>query len=75
METIPTLSRSRAVHRVVQRAQSTLVVNAETHSNGKDELHREMDLFGDALEKTAMDKLQSARSHGFLVVTFPLKKY
>ena len=33
-----------------------------------------MDLFGDALEKTAMDKLQSARSHGFLVVSFPLKK-
>ena len=41
---------------------------------GKDELHREMDLLGDAQGKIKMDKHQFARTHGFLVVNFPLKK-
>ena len=45
----------------------------ETQSVGKEKVHREMDLFRDAQEKTAMDKLQSARTHNFLTVNFPGK--
>ena len=80
-------SRSRAVHRVVQRTQFTFVVRqndvqnlgAETHSVGKDKVHREMDLLNDvclrdAQEKAAMDKLQFVRTHDFLAVSFPLRK-
>ena len=45
----------------------------KTQSVGKDKVpHREMDLFRDAQEKTAMDSLQSARTHiNFLTVNFP----
>ena len=47
----------------------------KTQSVGKDKVpHREMDLFRDAQEKTAMDSLQSARTHiNFLTVNFPWK--
>ena len=47
-----------------------------TQSVGKDKVpHREMDLFRDAQEKTAMDSLQFARTHiNFLTVNFPRKK-
>ena len=34
----------------------------ETRSVGKDKMHKEMDVFRDAQEKTAMDNLQSART-------------
>ena len=45
----------------------------KTQSVGKDKVpHREMDLFRDAQEKTAMDSFQSARTHiNFLTVNFP----
>ena len=45
----------------------------KTQSVGKDKVpHREMDLFRDAQEKTAMDSLQSARTHiNSLTVNFP----
>ena len=43
----------------------------KTQSVGKDKVHREMDLFSDAQEKTAMDSLQSARTHSFLAVNSP----
>ena len=45
----------------------------KTQSVGKDKVpHREMDLFRDAQEKTAMDSLQSAKTHiNFLTVNFP----
>ena len=44
----------------------------KTQSVGKDKvLHREMHLFHDAQEKTAMDSLQSAITHiNFLTVNF-----
>ena len=47
----------------------------KTQSVGKDKVpHREMDLFRDAQAKTAMDSLQSARTHiNFLTVNFPWK--
>ena len=47
----------------------------KTESVGKDKVpHREMDLFRDAQEKTAMDSLQSARTRtNFLTVNFPWK--
>ena len=47
----------------------------KTQSVGKDKVpHREMDLFRDAQEKTAMDSLQSAITHiNFLTVNFSLK--
>ena len=64
-------SLSRAVHRLVQRKQFTLVLGVQNLSVGKDKLHREMDLFRDAQEKTAMDNLQSARTHNFLTLNFP----
>ena len=38
----------------------------KTQSVGKDKVHREMDLFHDAQEKTAIDSLQFARTHNFL---------
>ena len=45
----------------------------KTQSVGKDKVpHREMDLFRDAQDKTALDSLQSARTHiNFLTVNFP----
>ena len=45
----------------------------ETQSVGKDKVHRSMDLFRDAQDKTAMYNLQSARTHNFLTVNFPCK--
>ena len=70
-------SLSRVVHRVVQRnnllSSSVSKTCVKTQSVGKDKVpHREMDLFCDAQEKTAMDSLQSARTHiNFLTVNFP----
>ena len=79
MEIVPALiySLSRVVHRVVQRKQFTFVFRVqdlcENESVGKDKVpHREMDLFRDAQGKTAMDSLQSARTHiNFLTVNVP----
>ena len=63
------------------KEQSTLVVykfskteDVKTPWIGKDELHQEVDWFGDALRKIAIDKHQFTGTHGFLVVNFPLKK-
>ena len=70
-------SLSRVVHRVVQRKQFTFVFRVqnlcENAVSCKDKVpHREMDLFRDAHEKTAMDSLQSARTHiNFLTVNLP----
>ena len=66
-------SLSRAVHGAVQRKQFTFVVRVQNlcgNAVGKEKVHREMDLFCDAQEKTAMDKLQSARKHNFLTLNF-----
>ena len=74
-------SLSRVVHRVVQRnnllSSSVSKTCVKTQSVGKDKVpHREMDLFCDAQEKTAMDSLQSARTHiNFLNRKLSLKKY
>ena len=38
-------------HNLLVVNENALNLSAETHSNCKDELHRGMDLFGDALEK------------------------
>ena len=43
----------------------------ETRSVGKDKVHREMDLFREVQEKTAMDNIQSAGTRDFLAVSFP----
>ena len=59
-------SRSRAVHRVMQRI-NTIHFGRHTSCGN---VHREMDLFRDAQDKTAMHKLQSARTHDFLAVSF-----
>ena len=70
-------SLSRVVHRVVQRnnllSSSVSKTCVKTQSVSKDKVpHQEMDLFRDAQEKTAMDSLQSARTHiNFLTVNFP----
>ena len=70
-------SLSRVVHRVVQRkrftSSSVSKTCVKTQSVGKDKVpHREMDLFRDTQEKTAMDSLQPARTHiNFLTVNFP----
>ena len=70
-------SLSRAVHRVVQRKRFTFVFRVQSLSGDavswQYKVHREMDLFRDAQEKTAMDNLQSARTHNFLTVNFPWK--
>ena len=47
----------------------------QTWSVGKDKVNQEMDLFHDSQEKTAVDNLQSARTHDFLAVSFPSKKF
>ena len=53
-------SLSQAVHRVVQRKQFTFVFHVQNlfgaQSVSKDKVHREMNLFHDAQEKTAMDR-------------------
>ena len=62
-------SLSRVVHRVVPKENNLLSSSVsktcvKTQSVGKDKVpHREVDLFRDAQEKTAMDSLQSARTH------------
>ena len=62
---------------MVQRTQFTFVVSemsktfVETRSVGKDKVHREMDLFREVQEKTAMDNIQSAGTRDFLAVSFP----
>ena len=45
------------------------------YSAGLDERHREMGTSGDALREVAMGQHLCARSHGFLVTGYPLKKY
>ena len=57
---------------MVKRTQFTFVVTemsktcVEMRSVGKDKVHREMDLFRDVQENTAMGNLQSAGTHDFL---------
>ena len=64
---------------MVQRTQFSFVVTemsktcVEMRSVGKDKVHREMDLFRDVQENTAMDNLQSAGTNDFLAVRFPRK--
>ena len=70
-------SLSRVVHRVVQRKQFTFVSRVQNLCENavswqRQSADREMGLFRDAQEKTAMDSLQSARRHiNFLTVNFP----
>ena len=45
------------------------------HSAGLNERHRETGTGSDAPREVAMGKHLCARSHGFLVAGYPLKKY
>ena len=71
-------SLSRVVHRVVQRKQFTFVFRVQNLCENAVSWQRQSAAWGDgsvsrdAQEKTAMDSLQSARTHiNFLTVNFP----
>ena len=54
-------------------ASSVKELGAVKHSAGLYDLHRETGTSGDARRGVAMEWHQYARTHGFLVASFPLK--